>query len=98
VIRIADLQVNLVRQRVIRAGRPIRLTAKEFSLLSLLAQRSGEILSRTLIAEMVWDLNFDSDTNVVEVLMRRLRAKVDEPFGRKLIHTERGRGYVLEER
>jgi two-component system copper resistance phosphate regulon response regulator CusR len=76
----------------------IRLTAKEFALLSLLARRRGEILTRTLIAEHVWDLNFDSDTNAVEVMVRRLRSKIDDPFEQKLIHTERGRGYVLEER
>jgi two-component system copper resistance phosphate regulon response regulator CusR len=98
VIRIGDLEVSLVRQRVHRAGRAIRLTSKEFSLLSLLAQRPGEILSRRHIAEMVWDPGLAADTNVVEVLVRRLRSKIDDPFPRKLIHTERGRGYVLEER
>jgi two-component system copper resistance phosphate regulon response regulator CusR len=98
VIRIGDLEVNLLRQRVSRGGRLIRLTSKEFSLLSLLAQRSGEILSRSHIAEMVWDPSLVCDTNVVEVLVRRLRSKVDDPFSRKLIHTERGRGYVLEAR
>ena len=97
-IRIGDLEIDLLRQRVSRQGIPIRLTAKEFGLLSLLARRGGEVLSRTLIAELVWDLNFDSDTNVVEVLVRRLRSKIDDPFETKLIHTERGRGYVLEER
>ena len=98
VVRIGDLELNLPRQKVSRAGQPIRLTPKEFALLSLLARRSGEVLSRTLIAELVWDLHFDSGTNVVEVMMRRLRSKIDDPFERKLIHTERGRGYVLEER
>jgi two-component system copper resistance phosphate regulon response regulator CusR len=97
-VRIADLEVNLITQKVHRGGQPIRLTAKEFALLSLLARRRGEILTRTLIAEHVWDLNFESDTNVVEVMVRRLRSKIDDPFERKLIHTERGRGYVLEER
>ncbi len=81
-----------------RSGVPIRLTSKEFVLIALLARRAGEVLSRTLIADMVWGINFDTDTNVVEVLVRRLRAKVDDPFQVKLIHTERGRGYVLEER
>lgn len=98
VIRVGDLEMDLLRQRVSRAGVWIRLTAKEYSLLSLLAERSGRIVSRTLIAETVWDLSFDSGTNVIEVLIRRLRAKVDDPFGCKLIHTERGRGYVLEAR
>lgn len=97
-LRIGDLELDLPRQRVSRGGRPIRLTSKEFALLSLLARRTGEVLSRTLIAELVWDLNFDSDTNVVEVMVRRLRAKVDDPFETKLIHNERGRGYVLEPR
>lgn len=81
-----------------RAGTRIDLTPKEFALLLLLAQRQGEVLSRTRIAEQVWDMNFDSDTNVVDVMVRRLRGKVDEPFARKLIHTVRGMGYVLEAR
>ena len=97
-LRIADLEIDFPRQRVSRSGATIRLTLKEFMLLSLLARRSGEVLSRTLIAGLVWDINFDTDTNVVEVLVRRLRTKVDDPFAPKLIHTERGRGYVLEER
>ena len=87
-----------MRHRVERAGQRIDLTPKEFLLLSLLARRAGEVLSRTLIAEQVWDMNFDSDTNVVDVHVRRLRSKVDDPFERKLIHTIRGVGYVLEER
>jgi two-component system, OmpR family, copper resistance phosphate regulon response regulator CusR len=74
------------------------LTPKEFALLSLLARRAGEVLSRTLIAEQVWDMNFDSDTNVVDVAIRRLRSKADDPFTKKLIHTARGMGYVLEDR
>ena len=74
------------------------MTAKEFALLELLVRRSGEPLSRTLIAELVWDVNFDSDSNVLEVAIRRLRSKVDDPFPEKLIHTVRGVGYVLEER
>ena len=98
VIRIGDLEVDVARQRVSRGGRAIRLTAKEFALLALLGRREGEVLSRTLIAEQVWDLNFDSGTNVVEVLVRRLRAKIDDPFPDKLIHTQRGCGYVLEAR
>jgi two-component system copper resistance phosphate regulon response regulator CusR len=97
-VRVADLHVDLVRHKVTRAGQRIDLTPKEFGLLSLLARRQGEILSRTLIAEQVWDMNFDSDTNVVDVAVRRLRAKVDDPYEQKLIHSVRGMGYVLEER
>jgi len=95
-ICMADLEIDLLRQRVTRAGQRVDLTSKEFSLLTLLARRPGEVLSRTLIAEAVWDMNFDSDTNVVDVNVRRLRAKVDEPFSLKLIHTVRGAGYVME--
>jgi two-component system copper resistance phosphate regulon response regulator CusR len=90
--------VHLLRRRVERAGQRIDLTAKEYALLLLLLRRRGEVLSRTLIAEQVWDMNFDSDTNVVEVAVRRLRAKIDDPFPAKLIHTVRGFGYVMEER
>lgn len=93
---VADLEVDPVRKSVMRGGRCIELTAKEFALVALLAQRSGEILSRTVIAEHVWGMNFDSNTNVVDVAIRRLRRKIDDPFDRKLIHTVRGRGYVLE--
>jgi two-component system copper resistance phosphate regulon response regulator CusR len=95
-LRMADLEIDLLRQRAARAGQRLELTSKEFSLLTLLARRAGEVLSRTLIAEAVWDMNFDSDTNVVDVNVRRLRAKVDEPFPLKLIHTVRGAGYVME--
>jgi len=95
-IRKADLEIDLLRQRVTRAGQRLDLTSKEFLLLSLLVRRAGEVLSRTLIAEAVWDMNFDSDTNVVDVSVRRLRSKVDDPFPLKLIHTVRGAGYVLE--
>ena len=95
-IRMADLEIDLLRHRATRAGLKLELTAKEFLLLTLLARRAGEVLSRTLIAEMVWDMNFDSDTNVVDVNVRRLRSKVDDPFPIKLIHTVRGAGYVLE--
>ncbi len=97
-LRLADLEVDLGRHRAQRGGRPLDLTPKEFQLLTLLLQRSGEVLSRTLIAEQVWDINFESDSNVVEVHMRRLRSKVDDPFESKLIHTVRGVGYVLEQR
>lgn len=97
-IKVADLEVDLRQRKVIRGSCRITLTAKEFGLLSLLIRRSGEVLPRTLIAEKVWDMNFDSDTNVVDVAIRRLRAKVDEPFGNRLIHSVRGVGYVLEDR
>lgn len=93
---LADLEVDLVRRRVMRHGHRIDLTAKEFVLLTLFLRRQGEVLSRTLIASQVWDMNFDSDTNVVEVAVRRLRAKIDDPFEPKLIHTVRGMGYVME--
>lgn len=96
VLRLAELEIDLLRHRAIRGGQRIDLTAKEFQLLSLFARRAGEILSRTAIAEAVWDMNFDSDTNVVDVHVRRLRAKIDEPFEHKLIRTVRGVGYVLE--
>ena len=81
-----------------RSGRHIDLTAKEFALVSLLARRAGEILSRTVIAEQVWDMNFNSDSNVVDVHVRRLRMKMDDPYENKLLHTVRGVGYVLEDR
>jgi two-component system copper resistance phosphate regulon response regulator CusR len=95
-ICMADLEIDLLRHRATRAGQRLDLTSKEFLLLSLFARRAGEVLSRTLIAEAVWDMNFDSDTNVVDVNVRRLRIKVDDPFSVKLIHTIRGAGYVLE--
>ena len=96
VLRAADLELDLMRRRVTRAGKKIDLTSKEFSLLELLLRRQGEVLPRSLIASQVWDMNFDSDTNVIEVAIRRLRAKVDDIFELKLIHTVRGMGYVLE--
>ena len=96
-LRIADLEIEPRRRRVSRGDKKIDLTAKEFALLDYLVRNAGEVLSRTLIAEHVWDMNFDSDTNVVDVAMRRLRAKVDDPFEVKLIRTIRGVGYVLEE-
>lgn len=95
-VRVADLEIDLLRQRATRAGQRLDLTTKEFLLLSFFARRAGEVLSRTLIAEAVWDMNFDSDTNVVDVNVRRLRGKVDEPFSPKLIRTVRGAGYVME--
>ncbi len=98
VLRIANLEIDLLQHQVSRAGRRIALTPKEFSLLLFMAQRAGEVLSRTVIAEHVWNMDFDSDTNVVDVAIRRLRSKVDDPFERKLIHSVRGMGYLLEER
>lgn len=95
-LRIHDLQLDLLARRVFRASTHLELTAKEFALLSLLARHQGEILSKMMIAEHIWDMNFDSDANVVEVAIKRLRAKIDVPFGRKLLHTVRGMGYVLE--
>jgi len=97
VLRAADLELDLLRRRVTRGGQRIDLTAKEFALLELLLQRQGEVLPRSLIAAQVWDMNFDSDTNVVEVAVRRLRAKVDDEFVPRLIRTVRGMGYVLED-
>ncbi|UVE16186.1 heavy metal response regulator transcription factor [Pseudomonas sp. LS44] len=97
-LQLADLHLDLLRRRVERDGRRIDLTAKEFALLELLLRRQGEVLPKTLIASQVWDMNFDSDTNVIEVAIRRLRAKVDEGFAAPLIHTVRGMGYVLEVR
>lgn len=97
-IHIADLEIDLIRHKASRAGRKLALTQKEFALITLLARRYGEVISRTVIEEQIWDMNFYSDTNVVDVAIRRLRSKVDDPFDRKLIHTLRGVGYVLEER
>lgn len=96
VLRIADLELDVRRRRASRAGQRIDLTAKEFALLELLLRRQGEVLPRSLIASQVWDMNFDSDTNVVEVAVRRLRAKIDDDFEIKLIQTVRGMGYVME--
>lgn len=97
-LAIDDLHMDLVRRRVERAGKRLDLTAKEFQLLSLLLRRQGEVLSRAEIAEQVWDINFDHGTNVIDVAIRRLRAKMDLPFDRPLLHTVRGMGYVLEAR
>jgi two-component system, OmpR family, copper resistance phosphate regulon response regulator CusR len=97
-VHVGDLDVDLVRRRVARDGVRIDLTAKEFALLDYFLQHVGEVVSRTLIAEHVWDMNFDSDTNVVDVAVRRLRAKIDDAFATKLIHTIRGVGYVLDVR
>jgi len=96
VLRAADLELDLRRRRVTRSGKRIDLTAKEFALLELLLRRQSEVLSRSLIASQVWDMNFDSDTNVIDVAVRRLRSKMDDDFEPKLIRTVRGMGYVLE--
>ena len=98
VLQIADLRVDLLGRRATRGTVRLDLAPQEFALLSLLARRQGEVLSRLVIAEQVWDMNFDSDSNVVDVAVRRLRRKVDDPFPVKLIHTVRGMGYVLETR
>jgi two-component system copper resistance phosphate regulon response regulator CusR len=97
-LQLADLQLDLASRKAYRGRQRLELTAKEFALLTLLLRRRGQILSRTTIAEQVWDMNFDSDTNVVEVAVRRLRSKIDDPFPGKLLHTVRGMGYVLEDR
>ncbi|MNV91055.1 Transcriptional activator protein CopR [compost metagenome] len=94
--RLADLEMDLLRRRVTRQGQRIDLTNKEFALLQLLLQHQGEVLSRTRIASQVWDMNFDSDTNVVDVAIRRLRAKIDDEYDHKLIQTVRGMGYRIE--
>ncbi|ORL50960.1 heavy metal response regulator transcription factor [Pseudomonas putida] len=95
-MKMADLEVDLLKRRATRNGKRIDLTAKEFALLELLMRRRGEVLSKSLIASQVWDMNFDSDTNVIEVAIRRLRAKIDDDFAPKLIHTARGMGYMMD--
>jgi len=95
-LQVANLTLDLLKHRVIRAGQKINLSHKEFCLLELLVRRQGEVLTRSLIASQVWDMNFDSDTNVIDVAIRRLRAKIDDDFGPKLIHTVRGMGYMLD--
>jgi two-component system copper resistance phosphate regulon response regulator CusR len=96
-IRVADLELDLAGHRATRAGQWLDLTAREFTLLSLLVRRAGEVLTRTLIAESVWSMSSEGDTNVVDVNLRRLRTKLDDPFPRKLLRTVRGVGYVLED-
>ncbi|MBK5144092.1 heavy metal response regulator transcription factor [Budviciaceae bacterium BWR-B9] len=96
VLRVADLELDLLKHQAYRQGKRLELTPREFTLLSLLMRRSGEVLSRIVISEMVWDMNFDSGTNVVDVAIRRLRTKVDDPYSVKLLHTIRGAGYVME--
>ena len=95
-LQVADLVLDLPRRRVTRGSDRIKLTNREFALLELLVRRQGEVLPRSLIASQVWDMNFDSDTNVIDVAIRRLRAKIDEPYPDRLIHTVRGMGYQLE--
>jgi two-component system, OmpR family, copper resistance phosphate regulon response regulator CusR len=97
-ITIADLHLDLMARRATRSGRRLNLTAKEFGVLALLARRQGQIVSKTILAESVWDVNFDTNTNIVEVTVKRLRAKIDSPHQVKLLHTIRGMGYVLEDR
>jgi len=98
VLRVGDMEIDLVRRRVRRGDVRIDLTAQEFTLVKLLAERQGEVITRAIVTSQVWDMNFDSDTNVVEVAVKRLRAKIDNPFEKKLLHTVRGMGYVMEER
>jgi two-component system copper resistance phosphate regulon response regulator CusR len=95
-LRIGDMEIDVIARRVRRQGIAVVLTAQEFNLLHLLARREGQVLSRSLIASQVWDMNFDSDTNVIDAAIRRLRRKLDDPFAQKLIHTRRGMGYVCE--
>lgn len=97
-IQIGELEIDLVKHKVCRENKNIDLTAQEFALLVFLAEHPGQVLSRTLIAESVWDINFNTETNVVDVAIRRLRQKIDFDFENKLIHTVRGRGYVLDKR
>jgi len=96
-LRVADLELDMVKRVATRSGYSMSLTAKEFTLLELLMRKQGQVLSRTTIASLVWDMNFDSDTNVIDVAIKRLRNKVDKPFDRPLIHTVRGMGYKLED-
>ncbi|MFW1404694.1 heavy metal response regulator transcription factor [Vibrio parahaemolyticus] len=96
-LRVADLELDMIKRVATRAGQSMSLTAKEYALLELLMRKTGQVLSRTTIASLVWDMNFDSDTNVIDVAVKRLRSKVDKPFDRSLIHTVRGMGYKLEE-
>lgn len=98
ILLVADMEIDLLKRRVRRGDNCIELTAQEFALLQLLAEREGEVLTRTFIISQIWDMNFDSDTNVVDAAIMRLRAKVDNSYDKKLIHTIRGMGYVLEDR
>jgi two-component system, OmpR family, copper resistance phosphate regulon response regulator CusR len=95
-LRIEDLEIDTRRLRAVRSGIPLNLTAKEFLLLAQLARAGGEVVSRAEIMDQVWDVKFETSTNIVDVMVRRLRAKVDDPFKRKLVHTIRGVGYALK--
>lgn len=97
-LKVGDLELDLLRRKAYRKGHPLDLTTKELQLLELFLRRQGEVLSRTEIAERVWDMNFDSGTNVIDVAIRRLRSKLDVPFEKPMLHTVRGFGYILEER
>ena len=96
VLRLGPLELDLVKRKATRDGKRLDLTSKEFILLTLFLRRQGQVLSRTVLAEQVWDMNFDGDTNAVEVAIRRLRAKLDDPFKHKMLRTVRGMGYVLD--
>jgi two-component system copper resistance phosphate regulon response regulator CusR len=96
-LRVADLELDMIKRVATRAGQSIPLTAKEYALLELMMRKTGQVLSRTTIASLVWDMNFDSDTNVIDVAVKRLRSKVDKPFDKPMIHTIRGMGYKLED-
>jgi two-component system copper resistance phosphate regulon response regulator CusR len=98
ILQVGDLEIDLIRRRTRRGNTRIELTAQEFALLQLLAERQGEVLTRAFVTSQIWDINFDSDTNVVDVAVKRLRAKIDNAFDEKLLHTVRGMGYVLEDR
>ena len=95
-VRLEDLEIDTRRHRVCRGGVPLHLTMKEFLLLTHLVRRSGEVVSREEIAREIWDINFPTGTNIVDVMVRRLRSKVDDPFATKLVHTIRGVGYVCK--
>ncbi|RME82419.1 MAG: DNA-binding response regulator [Zetaproteobacteria bacterium] len=97
ILKVADLQLDPMSRRVTRAGKPIRLTSKEYALLEYLMRNAGKVISRTRIAEHVWDMNFDPESNVIDVYISHLRAKIDKGFDRPLIHTIRGQGYMLSE-
>ncbi|MDP3653306.1 MAG: heavy metal response regulator transcription factor [Rhodoferax sp.] len=98
VLRLGDLQLDLVKHRATRSGTRLDLSAQDFKLLALFLRRQGQVQSRTVVAEQIWDMNFDCDSNVVDVAVRRLRQKIDDPFPVKLLHTVRGVGYVMETR
>jgi two-component system OmpR family response regulator len=96
-LRIADLELDLLGRKVVRAGKSIDVTSKEFQLLEFLARRAGQVVTRTMLLEAVWDLHFDPQTNVIDVHISRLRAAIDKGFERPLLHTVRGAGYVLRD-